>query len=92
MTTFNDDMIRVEMEGGTKMFRCKDLGIDWPPPEEIDIYGFTFVKVGQSQLTDKMMETITKVIRGAQYEPKKEEDIEEMDGSEARHASVEELY
>jgi hypothetical protein len=92
MATFDDDMVRIEMQGGTKMFRCKDLGIDWPPPEELDIHGFVFVKVGQSQLTDKMMETITNVIRGAQYQPKKEEAFEEMDGSEAMKASVEELY
>jgi len=92
MATFDDDMIRLVMQGGTKNVTCKSLGIDWPPPEELDIAGFIFVKVGQSQFTDEQRASMTHVLRGAQYEPKKEEDIEEMDGSEARHATVEELY
>ena len=74
MATLDDDFIRIEMQGGTKNLRCKALGIDWPPPEEINVCGFIFVKVGQSKLTDKMMETMTHVCRGALYQPKKEED------------------
>jgi hypothetical protein len=92
MTTLDDDFVRIEMQGGTKNILCKSLGIDWPPPEEIDFCGFTFVKIRQSQFTDEQMETLTHVCRGALYQPKKEDDFEEMDGSAAMKATVEELY
>jgi hypothetical protein len=74
MATLDDDFVRFEMQGGTKNIPCKALGVDWPPPEELDFHGFIFVKVSQSQFTDKMMETMSHVCRGALYQPKKEED------------------
>jgi len=72
MTTRDDDFVRLEMQGKDMNIPCKKLGLDWPPPEEIDVYSFTFVKVRQSQFTDEQMETMTHVMRGALYRIKEE--------------------
>ena len=38
MTTRDDDFVRLEMQGKDMNIPCKKLGLDWPPPEEIDVF------------------------------------------------------
>ena len=66
--TFEDDFVSIKMQGGTRRWRCKGLGIEWPPPELIDIEGFKFKRERYSQITDEQRETMTHVCRGAEYE------------------------
>jgi len=72
MATFDDDMVRFIIKGESKNIRCKELGLDWPPPAELDVNGIIFEKVGQSQITDEMREDMTNVVRGAEYRLKGE--------------------
>lgn len=67
--TFNDDMVQLEFDGGTRRVTCKALGLDWPPPEFINVSGFEMMRTGMSCITDEERATMTHVIRGAVYEP-----------------------
>lgn len=65
--TFDDDMIQIEFQGGTKRALMKANGIEWPGPEKLDFMGFTLVKVSHSQITDEQRAKMTHVMRGALY-------------------------
>lgn len=69
MTTFNTDFCRIQFTGGTRDLTCKQLGIDWPPPEYLEIHGFKFRLFNYSKLTDADLEQITLIARGAVYVP-----------------------
>ena len=66
--TFDDDFVRLNFQGGTKIIRCKLLGLTWPPPEEIDIEGFKLKRIRLSSITDEQRKTMTHVCRGAEYQ------------------------
>ena len=67
--TFDDDFIRLEMDGGTKSICCKGSGIEWPPPETIEVWGFEFKRISYSTITDRQREKMTQVVRAAVYRP-----------------------
>lgn len=65
--TFDSDFCRINFQGGHRDYTCKKLGIKWPPPEELDVYGFIFVRHRMSKLTDKEAKECDFVARGAEY-------------------------
>ncbi len=80
MTTFDDDMVRLNLTVGTKTMSCKALGLEWPPPMRIYLgrYGvreatdgdastFVLQQVSMSQITDEERVKMSHVIRGAEY-------------------------
>ena len=67
--TFDDDMMVLEFDGGTKRIYCAKNGFSWPPPETIDVCGFTLRRTRMSQLTDEDRATLTHVCRAAEYKP-----------------------
>ena len=66
--TFDDDFVLIQMQGGPRRWRCEPLGLEWPPPELIDIEGFQFKRVRYSKITDEQRADMTSVCRGAEYE------------------------
>jgi hypothetical protein len=67
--TFDDDFVQFNFQGGTKRFTCKELGVDWPPPESIEFCGFVMTRNRYSQISDEDRSAMTNVIRGAEYLP-----------------------
>lgn len=67
--TFDDDFLQFEFPGGTKRVALKTLGLDWPPPEQIDFMGFPMRRDTYSQITDEQRTELTMVMRGARYVP-----------------------
>ena len=67
--TYDDDFVRLEFSGGVRQSTCKFLGIDWPPPERLDIQGFIMVRHSMSEITDEQRSVLTRVMRGAVYRP-----------------------
>ena len=65
--TFDDDFVRLVFDGGAKTFRCAALGLDWPPPETINVAGFRMRRERFSALTDEQRSGMTHVCRGAEY-------------------------
>lgn len=65
--TFDDDHVVLEFAGGTKRYPLKQLGLDWPPPERINVMGFDMVQTRRSSLTDEQRKGMTHVCRGAEY-------------------------
>ena len=82
MATFADDMIRLNLVTGVRTISCKALGFDWPPPERIylgsdgkcreatdtDDPGFVLHRESMSQISDDERASMTHVVRGAEYE------------------------
>ena len=66
--TFEDDFIQVTIQGKHHRLRCNQLQLDWPPPETVEIYGFTCKRMRYSKITDEQREDMTHVCRGAEYE------------------------
>lgn len=75
--TFDDDFCQINFDGGTKRIRCNTLGLDWPPPEILDIEGFEFTRVGMSGITDEQRQKMDHVCRGAEYSPRSAFDYHE---------------
>lgn len=69
--TFDDDFLQLEFDGGTKRVTCRSLGLDWPPPERINVMGFDMDRESHSQITDAQRQELTMVMRGARYVPAK---------------------
>lgn len=67
--TFDDDFVRVHTEAGVRNWRLKGLGLEWPPPAVIDIFGFKYERDGISEITDQDRAAMTFVCRGAEYFP-----------------------
>lgn len=70
--TFDDDYIQLRLSTGPMRVPLKQLGIDWPPPEFIEITGGPFStprfrRVRFSQITDEQRKRMTHVCRGAEY-------------------------
>ena len=81
MTTFDDDMVRLNLTVGSKTMTCKALGLKWPPPMRIyldkdrfreatdeDRSTFVLYRVSISQITDEKRAEMSHVIRGAEYD------------------------
>jgi len=68
--TFDDDMVQFEFEDGIKRIYCKQLGIEWPPPQQFVFMGFIMELQRMSQITDGQRKTMSHIIRGAVYAPK----------------------
>ena len=69
--TFDDDMLQLEFAHGMKRIFCKLNGIDWPPPEVIEIFGFRMRRKSMSIISDEDRADMTHVCRGAVYLPEK---------------------
>ncbi len=70
--TFDDDYIQLQLATGPMRVSCKHLGIDWPPPEFIEISGGPystpkFKRLRYSAITDEQRAGLTHVCRGAEY-------------------------
>ena len=66
--TFDDDFIRVHLQGGLERnWVCKPLGLEWPPPQLLIIEGYLYNRIRYSQITDELREGMTSVARGAEY-------------------------
>lgn len=70
--TFDDDYIQLRLSTGPMRVTCKQLGIDWPPPEVIEITGGPystprFRRLRMSAITDEQRQGMTRVCRGAEY-------------------------
>lgn len=72
MATMENDFCLFLFEGGKRPFTCNSLGIEWPPPEELELFGFQFKQLRRSQLTDAQAKDCTFIARGAEYEVSKE--------------------
>lgn len=68
--TFDDDSLFLETPSGRKVIRCKSLGLDWPPPEQVFINDVPYLRIRLSSITDEQRADMTHVLRGALYEPK----------------------
>lgn len=73
--TFDDDMMVLRFDGGTKFIPIKFAGMDWPPPEEFEIGGFKMKMSRRSQLTDDQRAGMTNVCRCAEYYPVREKEV-----------------
>lgn len=67
--TFDDDFARVHFDNGSRDLVLKSLGVDWPPPEVLDIYGFKYRRSSMSDITDEARAKLDFVCRGAEYFP-----------------------
>ena len=67
--TFDDDMLQLEFDGGTRNITCKKAGVEWPPPDQLYIYGFNMRLKQLSSLTDEQRAGMTNILRGARYVP-----------------------
>ena len=66
--TFEDDFVRFVIIGkGSTDKTCRALGISWPPPETLECAGVTFDLYRKSEITDEQRESLTCVVRGAEY-------------------------
>lgn len=67
-----NDICKIEFQNGTRIYKCSELQIDWPPPEELCFLGFSFELVAYSAITDEQIKTMHNVSRGALYQPSDE--------------------
>lgn len=70
--TFADDFVVLVFDHGIVRQPCKSLGLEWPPPERIEMFGFQFKRERYSHITDEQREQMTHVCRGAEYMPSTE--------------------
>lgn len=70
--TFDDDMVTINFTNGPVRQTCIALGLEWPPPEFIIIFGFTFKRLRLSSISDEQRASMTNVCRGAEYGPDEE--------------------
>jgi hypothetical protein len=66
---FSDDFLQLEFDGGTKRVLCRSAGVDWPPPETLNIMGFEMKRESYSRISDKDRASMAHVCRGALYVP-----------------------
>ena len=72
--TFSDDFVLLLFPGGTIQQPCLALGLEWPPPERIEVFGFSMNRTRFSRITDEQRENMTHICRGAEYESTAQED------------------
>ena len=67
--TYPDDFMLFHFGGvvGDLRYRCKDVGVEWPPPEDFSAGPFKFKLENFSQITDEDRSKMTHVVRGAEY-------------------------
>ena len=79
--TYDDDFIRLHLTFiGTPTLTCKELGLEWPPPERIVMDGKklreaadddpasdVLIRRNFSAITDEQRASMTNVARGAEY-------------------------
>lgn len=74
--TFDDDFIAFNFDPtvrtGVVRQRCKDVGVEWPPPERLERFGTAFKRLRYSQISDEDRADMTHVCRGAEYVPEAE--------------------
>ena len=68
MSTLESDFCKFEGPD-TGMVTCIKLGVEWPPPEKINLNGTEYQRVQMSKLTDEQATEMTFVARGAMYAP-----------------------
>ena len=78
--TFDDDFLQLEFDGGTKRITCRSAGIEWPPPERINVMGFEMVRESYSQITDEDRQQMTMITRGARFVPAPAQSVEVAHG------------
>lgn len=66
--TFDDDFAEVPFLTGVRRVTLRSLGIEWPPPERLEIMGFGFQRVSMSEISDEARASMSHVARGAAYE------------------------
>jgi hypothetical protein len=67
--TYDDDFVRLPtLVAGDTNIPLVRLGLEWPPPEEVNFYGLLYRRVSYSEITDEQRAEMTHVARGAQYE------------------------
>lgn len=81
--TFDDDMLRLNLATGPLLVKLNQVGMTWPPPEELylgvdddgiraarpdDDRAYVMRQVRRSQITDEQRAEMTNVFRGADYE------------------------
>lgn len=67
--TFDDDLAILVFDHRTLRPSLKSLGLSWPPPERIEVSGFSMTLNRMSQLTDEQRAGMTHVCRCAEYFP-----------------------
>lgn len=70
--TFDDDYLQFRLSTGPLRMTCKSAGVDWPPPERIEVTGGPFStprfkRIRYSDITDDQRAGMTHVCRGAEY-------------------------
>jgi hypothetical protein len=70
--TFDDDFLQFEFDHGTKRVTCKSAELEWPPPEQLEVFGFRMKRDTFSQITDDQRAELTLICRGARYVPEPE--------------------
>jgi hypothetical protein len=78
--TYDDDFVRLNLVAGTVNVTCKELNLQWPPPDRIAIDGENvreataddpiwkvMIMDRMSEITDEQREGMTHVARGAEY-------------------------
>lgn len=68
--TFADDHLHLDTPSGVHLVPCQSLGLEWPPPERVNINGVTYERQTLSSITDEQREGMTNVCRGALYTPR----------------------
>jgi hypothetical protein len=67
--TFDDDFVRIPIAAIDRHINVplKELGLEWPPPEEISFSGLIYHRERYSIITDEQREGMTHIARGAEY-------------------------
>lgn len=78
--TFDDDFVRLHLDIDTVNVMCKQVGLEWPPPERLwfdgngaraatdeDPPSEVMIQDRRSEITDEERERMTHVCRGAEY-------------------------
>jgi hypothetical protein len=68
MSTLESDFCKFEGPD-SGMVTCTKLGVEWPPPEKINLNGTEYQRVQMSKLTDEQATEMSFVARGAMYTP-----------------------
>lgn len=67
MTLDMDHLMLRMTNGRDRRVFCKEIGIQWPPPERITIGDIEFSRIRMSELSDELMLKMPNVCRGAEY-------------------------
>lgn len=65
--TFDDDEIHLQFSQGTRVVKCLHMGLDWPPPKRISVFGFGMRLLRCSSMTDAQRASKPNMVRSAEY-------------------------